>query len=604
MIKQTLWLVLTIIILSNLAMLASAENDPGHDTLYIEQTGDSELTGMFNVSENFTVKGGNAFLKDNLDIFFNGITPDLTNRNVISGSATDLYLDAKSSGNIYLNAFNNGGNIYVGGAGDTVNLNVTGALYVGGLDYSATKVCLANGSHCPAAISGANLTANSATSGYIVQFQNASVLNNSVIYQSGSNIGIGTTSPNVTLHVNGSINVTTGYDVCIEDGTCLSTVSGGDASERTLNATTNLLNTTIQTAATNISAINTTVTTLATNTSAINDTRKAGDDALNVTIVQINGNLTQAASNISALNTSKGGTGNCAEGTLVQNTTTTGVECAAAGGADEVGTLTNTYVCYTDGDAVLCDDAGMTFTAATNTITAGNITVTTNITTGNLSVTTLITAGALNCTDCIDGADLADTVELDAILAINGYNVTFNTSVLHVDVTNGRVGVGTAAPGYALEVVGSGTTVINLKDSADSVETIISAQADKGRIGTRSNHDLNIVTNNVAKMIIAKSGYVSINTTSPDATLAVAGNLSVTGTTNSSIDSGTLFIDATNNKVGVGTAAPDSLLDVQSSNIATQLRVSYDDTYYSNISADATGNLTIKAVNHVIIDLS
>ena len=42
-------------------------------------------------------------------------------------------------------------------------------------------------------------------------------------------VGIGMTSPTEKLHVNGSINVTTGNDVCIEGGNCLSSVGGGSS---------------------------------------------------------------------------------------------------------------------------------------------------------------------------------------------------------------------------------------------------------------------------------------------------------------------------------------------------------------------------------------
>lgn len=56
--------------------------------------------------------------------------------------------------------------------------------------------------------------------------------------------------------------------------------------------------------------------------------------------------------------------------------------------------------------------------------------------------------------------------------------------------------------------------------------------------------------------------------------------------------------------IGIGDTSPDALLDVQSSSAANQLRVSYDDSNYGNISVNSGGNMTIRATGHVIIDIS
>ena len=37
-----------------------APNDPGHDSLYIEQTGDSELTGKLNITSDLKVDGNQS----------------------------------------------------------------------------------------------------------------------------------------------------------------------------------------------------------------------------------------------------------------------------------------------------------------------------------------------------------------------------------------------------------------------------------------------------------------------------------------------------------------------------------------------------------------
>lgn len=58
--------------------------------------------------------------------------------------------------------------------------------------------------------------------------------------------------------------------------------------------------------------------------------------------------------------------------------------------------------------------------------------------------------------DSIDGLQLADTITLDAILNILGYNVSINNSDLFVDVTHGRVGVNKTVPNKTLDVDGTG----------------------------------------------------------------------------------------------------------------------------------------------------
>ncbi|MCK4553033.1 hypothetical protein KAT80_02425 [Candidatus Pacearchaeota archaeon] len=60
--------------------------------------------------------------------------------------------------------------------------------------------------------------------------QNLSVDVNTLFVDSNNNrVGIGTTSPNATLHVAGDINVTSGNDICISGGNCLSSASSDAA---------------------------------------------------------------------------------------------------------------------------------------------------------------------------------------------------------------------------------------------------------------------------------------------------------------------------------------------------------------------------------------
>ncbi|HJX05782.1 MAG TPA: hypothetical protein VJ461_03665, partial [Candidatus Nanoarchaeia archaeon] len=140
--------ILVSIVLILLSIPIMAENDPGHDTLYIEELGDSELNGSLNITNNLTVDGGKIKQAGTLTLYSDGTMPETGN--YISGTGSDLYID--SSGSLYLK-WNIGGNqVYIGKAGaGAVALNVSGALYVqsGTATIAGVNICLENGTNCP-----------------------------------------------------------------------------------------------------------------------------------------------------------------------------------------------------------------------------------------------------------------------------------------------------------------------------------------------------------------------------------------------------------------------------------------------------------------------
>jgi hypothetical protein len=339
------------------------------------------------------------------------------------------------------------------------------------MTLAGISVCLANGSNCPSVLGGANISSNGASAGYLSQWQNGSVLNSSVIFQSGSNIGIGMTTQTAKLHVNGSINTTTGNDICIDGGNCLT--------------------------------------------------------AINWTALQ---NYPAA----------------CGAGTVIT----------------------------TIGDTITCSGI-INSSTSTDTNRIMNTSLT-NCTAGNVATAFNSTGGAI-CSGIINSSTSTDT------------NRIMNTSL-----TNCSAGNVVTAHNSTGGVICS--AIINTSATGNVNGTGVANYIAMWN-GTAWLNSSNIY-------YLASSAYIGIATTVPTATLQVSGNLSVNGTTNSSFNGNTLFIDASNNRIGIGDASPDALLDVQSNSAANQLRISYDDSNYGNISVNSGGNMTIRASGHVIIDLS
>ena len=212
--KLTGKFILLTILLTLLSINVLAANDPGHDTLYIEQQGDSELNGTLNITSNVSVEGGRTYEGGGLTIYGNGYAETPVEAYISGTTGSHLYLDGQ--GNIYIKYYG-GDTVYVGRTDITAtDLNVSGALYT-----RNQAVCLANGTNCPSSLGGANITAGGATPGYIPQFQSTTVLNNSIIIQTATGIGIGTTSPTTKLDVNGSINISLSTGILYAPQICL-----------------------------------------------------------------------------------------------------------------------------------------------------------------------------------------------------------------------------------------------------------------------------------------------------------------------------------------------------------------------------------------------
>ena len=145
-------------------------------------------------------------------------------------------------------------------------------------------------------------------------------------------------------------------------------------------------------------------------------------------------------------------------------------------------------------------------------------------------------------------------------------DLTVDTTTLYVDAGNNRVGIGNASPSTTLDVRG------NARFENDS-PSIILAESDS----TDTDARFRVQTGNLLFETVTDAGVL------------VRENMQIGSTGNVSIDTNTLFVDATNNRVGVGTTAPSSALDVVGS---VNLSASTTEGRSVNVGIGRTGNGT------------
>jgi hypothetical protein len=230
----------------------------------------------------------------------------------------------------------------------------------------------------------------------------------------------------------------------------------------------------------------------------------------------------------------------------------------------------------------------------------------------------------------------------------SGFNFTnaAGTSILNIDTSNQRVGIGTTEPIFPLTVAGAGATVkssavlpdgapaISIqgegsayfmgKDVTNDIEFIMGiSSSGEAFAGAMTSHDFSLRTNNTNRVTIkATTGNVGIGTTAPSAklhslatneqlrlgyddsnavkfTVSATNALTITPLVNTTSGfnftnaAGTsiLNIDTSNQRVGIGTTAPSAKLH----SLATteQLRLGYDSSNAVKFTVSSTNALTI-----------
>jgi hypothetical protein len=135
-----------------------------------------------------------------------------------------------------------------------------------------------------------------------------------------------------------------------------------------------------------------------------------------------------------------------------------------------------------------------------------------------------------------DGA-IPDATKSAAYINLDGSGSSSEISFLTASAINtqptvkavidgsGRVGIGTSAPGYLLDIKATATPTIRIQETTNGPEGRFLASASDVQIGTYGGSPLSFYTNSTEKMRLDTLGRVGIGTTSPGAALDVVGEL-------------------------------------------------------------------------------
>lgn len=526
----------------------------------------------FYVTANIVVTGTNHTIAGNVNIDGNTLFVDAANDRVgIKTTTPDASLSVNGTANV--SGATRVGDTFtaVGAASLSSTLGVTGATTLSNtLTVSGNVALNSTGLHTVAGN---------------VSFDTGTLFINSV----NDRIGVNTTSPDASLTVNGTANVSG------------ATRFGGNVviagASHTIAGNVNIDSGTLFIDATNdrIGVKNTTPDATVTITGTANvsgDYRVGGVTTLagNVVVsgaahtIAGNVNFDTGAVFVDALNNRLGiGTSTPDAALAVSGSANVSGDYRVGGNTTLAGNTTLSGTSHAVGGNV-------NFDTGTLFVDAANDRVGIKTTTPDATVTVTGTANVSGSTRIGGNTTLAGTLH-----TVSG-NVNFDTATLFVDATNDRVGVGNSTPDATLTVTGSANV-----SGATRIGGVTTLAGNVVVSGTSHTVAGNVNFDSGTLFINSSNDRVGIGTATPDATLSVVGsanvssdcriggNLAVVGTITGNVNfaTGTVFVDSVNNRLGIGTSTPDATLSVNgTANVSGATR------FGGNLTVVGTGAVT------------
>ena len=303
-----------------------------------------------------------------------------------------------------------------------------------------------------------------------------------------------------------------------------------------------------------------------------------GSKALVSNAITGTGNVVMSASptlsgTISAANLSLSGTLGVSS-TVTFSTPLADSNLATIATAGKVSNSATTATSANTASAIVARDASGNFSAGTITAAlTGNASTATALQTarningvsfnGTADITVTAAAGTLTGTTLASNVVSSSLTSVGTLssLTVSG-NVTVDTDTLFVNASANRVGIGTASPKATLHVNGpSGVTSFTGTTFLGAL--VGGASSTNDYSGIDFSDAGNVVKARIASYFSGSGSYLQFGTSNNYSTGVTNTAMSIDPSGNLAVDTNTLYVDAVNNRVGVGTASPLATVDVR-----------------------------------------